>query len=85
MRIADRFDDAEIGAPPCRVVRYGIIVTRGIGRGGTDDVGDFGSDERVLFESAGIALYEEIVAMGGIAVDDPRLASDSLSAPPSTC
>jgi hypothetical protein len=37
----------------------------------------FGPEERELFESGATALYDEIVAAGGIPVDDARIADDS--------
>lgn len=35
---------------------------------------DFGPDRRALFETAATALYEDIVAAGGIKESDPRIA-----------
>jgi len=36
-------------------------------------VREFGPDDRLLFESAATALYEDVVESGGIDVDDPRV------------
>ena len=41
---------------------------------------NYGPEERALFESEATALYEEIVAHGGIKKDDPRIAAKSGSA-----
>lgn len=38
---------------------------------------DFGPAERALFESVAAPLYEEIVTLGGIRADDPRIAEGS--------
>jgi len=37
----------------------------------------FGPEDRVVFQTRATELYEEIVASGGIKVDDPRLSSDA--------
>ena len=41
----------------------------------------YGPDQRTLFETASSRLYEEILAEGGIADDDPRIAEDAESRP----
>jgi len=41
----------------------------------------YGPDERALFESAAAALYEEIVAQGGLPSDDTRIAEGGTSRP----
>ena len=41
---------------------------------------NYGPEERALFESEATALYEDIVAHGGIKKDDPRIAAKSGSA-----
>ena len=43
-------------------------------------VSDYGPEERALFESEATALYEDIVAHGGIKKVDPRIAPKSGSA-----
>ncbi len=42
---------------------------------------DYGPEDRELFESRASALYEELVADGGIKEDDPRLAPDAADRP----
>ncbi len=39
-------------------------------------VSSYGPEERALFESGSADLYEEIVAAGGLAADDERIAED---------
>ena len=46
---------------------------------------EYGPEERALFESRATALYEEIVAQGGIKQKDPRIAARAPTGPPSTC
>jgi hypothetical protein len=42
---------------------------------------NYGPDERELFETGSAALYDEIVAAGGLAADDPRIAEDAPARP----